>query len=123
MRFFRQWIIVLFGLALLNANALGAHLHLCFDGQEPTSSLRVLDDRQNANDPSTSSPHRDVDVALTDEAIAKSATFNQSMAAPPSSPTPSPAISATFYFVPLDFGQPLASVARDLLPPKRGPPA
>jgi hypothetical protein len=40
----KHWIAALATLAFLVASGLGVHVHLCFDGQEPGSTVHVLDD-------------------------------------------------------------------------------
>jgi hypothetical protein len=63
----------------LIASGLGAHIHLCFDGQEPESAMHVLDgndhlDHHLGQDEHGQS-HNDVDVDVAGQALAK--TFNQ----------------------------------------------
>ncbi len=123
MRIFRQWLMVLFGLAFLNANALGAHLHLCFDGQEPGSSLHILDETQDLDHTTASSQHHDVDVKLTDNAVSKLLKFQLSIPAVPTHWAIPPTDRAIVYFVALDGARPQGSGIRELLPPQRGPPA
>lgn len=67
----RQWLILLVGLAFLTASALQAHIHLCFDGQEPRSSLHVADGDHLGHHIGKSQTHTDVDVDPLGVALAK----------------------------------------------------
>ncbi len=63
------WIIAV---ALVVVRAGDAHMHLCFDGQEPPRSLHVgevqLDHHEGEH---TEAAHQDVDVDALDTALAK----------------------------------------------------
>jgi hypothetical protein len=64
---------VLFALCtlLLCAQVTGAHLHLCFDGQEPPVQLHLLDTGEIHHDTGFSLPHSDEDIALSDGSSAR----------------------------------------------------
>ena len=49
-----------------------AHLHLCFDGGEPPSSMHMAHDAPHHDDDTSS--HRDVDVKVAGDALVKKAT-------------------------------------------------
>jgi hypothetical protein len=51
---------------LLGAQITGAHLHLCFDGQEPPVQLHLVDTSEAHHDTGFSLPHSDEDIALSD---------------------------------------------------------
>lgn len=117
---------VLFGLLtlLLSAQVSGAHLHLCFDGQEPPVQLHVLDDAgEDHHDSDLSQPHTDEDVALNDGSSPRDKPLQLDLP---------PASAGMFPFDPRPATVPVAShrsdnillfTARDeLLPPSRGPP-
>ncbi len=116
---------VLFGLMslLLSAQLTGAHLHLCFDGQEPPVQLHVLETDEGHHASGLSQPHTDEDVALNDTSTRdKPVQFD----------LPPAAVGAfVHYTAPITTlvagvrrNDPVPVTARDeLLPPMRGPPA
>lgn len=55
------WVVAL---ALVGVRTSGAHLHLCFDGQEPRSSLHVADSEATCHDRAVPKgpAHQDEDV-------------------------------------------------------------
>lgn len=54
------WVLAL---ALVGVRTSGAHLHLCFDGQEPRSSLHVADSEPTCPGAAVSQvPHQDEDI-------------------------------------------------------------
>ncbi len=67
----RIWLLTLVCVALLCARLGGGHLHLCFDGSEPPVSLHLMYNGQH-HMAGTDAGHQDADVALADEALAKS---------------------------------------------------
>ncbi|MGH7292026.1 MAG: hypothetical protein ACREJT_12490 [Myxococcota bacterium] len=73
----RTILLTLLCVAVFVVRAGGAHLHLCFDGQEPPASLHVLDiDIHEAGadanaDAGMSLPHEDLDVALAEQTLSK----------------------------------------------------
>lgn len=76
----RAWLLALACLTLLFTQMGGAHLHLCFDGQEPPASLHLSDanhhddhhgghhDRHHA---AGETPHSDLDVPLANDVLSK----------------------------------------------------
>lgn len=66
------WLLWVVAFALLIVRTADAHVHLCFDGQEPRSSLHVLDRTSGCH--KTDGSHQDKDVdALGAVAAKKSA--------------------------------------------------
>ena len=65
----RHWLLTLLCVTLLAGRMDGAHLHLCLDGQEQSSSVRMGPDTPNRAD--TQAPHNDVDLALAGELLRK----------------------------------------------------
>ena len=59
---FRHGVVWVCALAFLIAGLLGAHLHLCFDGQEPATALHVLDGDHLDHHTDVEREHRDIDV-------------------------------------------------------------
>ena len=122
MKLLKQMLFALLGLAFLNANALGAHLHLCFDGLEPVKSVHLFDGVQGIHHAGTTQKHNDIDVKVTDQALAKVIKF---------APT-SPALPATWRVPELRLAEAIFQLSdraehadlsvRRLLPPQRGPP-
>ncbi len=55
------WVVLI---ALLAVRMTDAHLHMCFDGQEPRSSLHVSDSGQH-HDSTNEANHVDTDVSLS----------------------------------------------------------
>jgi len=65
----RAWIAIL-SIAILAMPMGGAHLHLCFDGNEPAASLHAVDN--GVHHAGGAAPvHHDVDVQLGDSATGK----------------------------------------------------
>jgi hypothetical protein len=65
------WVVAL---ALLVVQASDAHMHLCFDGQEPRSSLHMSSDRTavcHEGDDYADGTHQDQDVDAIGAALAK----------------------------------------------------
>ncbi len=123
MKYLKQCLTILFGVAFLNASALGAHLHQCFDGKEPRLSLHVYDGQEDQHHAGTSERHNDNDLELSDQAFGKVLKVNSS-APPLASGWIAPVISrvaTTARFADSD-ERPFASL-RSLPPPQRGPPA
>ncbi len=67
----RPWLLTLFCVALLVVHVGGAHLHLCFDGSEPPSSLHLMDSGLHHAGPGADAGHQDVNLALAGEALTK----------------------------------------------------
>ena len=120
----RSWIALL-ALVSFAVPAIGAHLHLCLDemGSEPPASLHVSD--VGAHHPEDSDlGHRDVDVSLDREALAKK------IAASLDVPKVLPAALVLFVepaAIVVDYPRgppsPIVSASRyRILPPLRAPP-
>ena len=117
---------ILFGLCslLLLAQFSGAHLHLCFDGQEPPIQLHLLDANEGHDETEFSRPHSDEEIVLNGDSSTRNdslqidlpPTISGTLAAGLSRVT---ALAATLSF---DAILPCAA-HRELLPPPRGPPA
>jgi len=56
---------------LILARLNGTHLHLCFDGSEPPTSIHLLDDGDTDFHFGANSPHQDLDVSLVGNVIVK----------------------------------------------------
>ena len=56
---------------LILARVNGTHLHLCFDGNEPPSSIHLVDDGDADLHFGAHSPHQDLDVSLVGNVIVK----------------------------------------------------
>lgn len=67
----KHWVVSLCALAFLAASVLGTHMHLCFDGQEPPSSLHVLDGEHLDHHAGEAQAHDDLDVDLLGEPLLK----------------------------------------------------
>ena len=67
-----RWPLILLCVVLLVVRVGGAHLHLCFDGNEPPVSFHPADDWDHHADAGVSTSHEDTDVALSAASIAKS---------------------------------------------------
>lgn len=123
MKFLKQCLTILFGVAFLNASALGAHLHQCFDGKEPRLSLHVYDGQANQHHAGTSEQHNDNDLDLSDQAFGKVLKVNSSMP-PLSSGWIAPVVSRVETKTRFaDADEPSVASLRSLPPPQRGPPA
>ena len=67
------WITAIAVLVAGISNA-HAHVHLCFDGQEPPAAVHLVDDTGHLNEHAADSHHDDVDVDLQSQAtLAKNA--------------------------------------------------
>lgn len=116
----RYWLLTLICVTLLAARVDGAHLHLCLDGQEQSSSVRLGPDGRGGT--GAQAPHNDVDLALAD-LLAKpgKGDLKQPLSLPPAQ------VALLLAQARFDFGAvpavtaPFASSV--LLPPLRGPPA
>jgi hypothetical protein len=117
----RQWLLTLLCVTLVVARVDGAHLHLCLDGQEQSTSVRVAPDVPAPD--GAKAPHNDVDLALGADALTKTSKgeLKQAAAPPPAFPTfTPPAVSSA---------APAAAIAASsstpslVLPPLRGPPS
>src|SRR5690606_10362173 len=97
------------------------HLHLCLDGQEKAVALHASDGDSHHIEEASS--HRDEDIDLPETGVAKS--FSKSFL--------QPALILAIIFLPFRpvsgtprpvrvFTEPLALLARHLIPPLRGPP-
>ena len=71
----KTWLLTLACIALLLMRIGGAHLHLCFDGSEPASSLHFSDAGHHA-DHHGSQQHDDRDVSLVGDTIVKLGKLN-----------------------------------------------
>ena len=114
---------MLLALVFLNASAFGAHLHLCFDEQEPRSSLRLNDGQQGMHDADSDEKHNDVDVQLTEQAVAKFFKSDPSWGAPLSAWTIPTVCRVASLTGPVHLDSEWTSKPSSLLPPLRGPPA
>lgn len=82
------WLVLFTCVALLLARATGAHLHLCFDGQEPPRSLHIGGpahavehhlpnehaqghDHAHAHEHAHETQHSDLDLPLFDKLLSK----------------------------------------------------
>ena len=117
--------IALIALAIFALPASGAHLHLCLDGAggEPPASVHVSDDGGHHAE-GADRTHRDVDVSLESEALAKK--VGGSPGVPPVLPT-----TVVLFVLPVaasaDFPRDPPSLivpipAFRVLPPLRAPP-
>jgi hypothetical protein len=68
--FLRVWI-TLISLAVMAMPVSGAHLHLCFDGNEPPATYHPAEDGSAHDDPAATGTHNDKDVSLQGVALAK----------------------------------------------------
>src|SRR5262245_8625196 len=94
----RQGLVTLIGLVFLNASLFGAHLHRCYDGNEPPRSLHVYDGQDDVHHANSGEQHRDVDIKLADQALAKVFKLDHqpSAATPPSWQSPAVALVEAF---------------------------
>lgn len=67
----RPWIITLMCLALVIARVSGAHLHLCFDGNEPPVTFYLNDQGPHHEGDSAKVHHQDKEASVTGDAVAK----------------------------------------------------
>ena len=116
----RPWLIALISVSLLVVRIDGAHLHLCLDGQDSASSVRIgLDVPEKS---STQAPHNDVDYALVGDLLVKPGKGIPDQ--PPALPAaPSIiAIASSPCAAPAKTAEIVAATFVNLLPPVRGPP-
>ena len=117
------WVVAL---ALVGVRTSGAHLHLCFDGQEPHSSLHVADSEATCHDagaPQSAHQDQDVDVDALGAVLAKKDVHTDSV-------YPVAFAAIVFSLSPLPVGVVDVLTAPSLapkkpylfLPPMRGPP-
>jgi hypothetical protein len=85
----RRYSIKLAALAVLFASVTNAHahVHLCFDGQEPPATIHGSHDSGVAHHGDEQGNHDDLDIDLRDEGVAKS--FKPDL----------PAVTAAYFFV------------------------
>lgn len=117
----RHWLLTLLCVTLLAGRADGAHLHLCLDGQEQPSTVRVGPDVPSRA--RTQAPHNDRDLALTADLLAKpgKGDFKQPLALPTAEVS---LLLATVRFEHVATALATAPSASSVrLPPLRGPPA
>jgi len=117
---------ILLGLCslLLSVQVTGAHLHLCFDGQEPPIQLHMLDADESHDEAGFSRTHSDEEVALNGDTSTRNDSLQFELP---------PVVSGTLAYelvpvtsVPgaLRSDDTLLFAARhELPPPPRGPPA
>lgn len=120
---FRTLTILLLCFALLAMRIDAAHLHLCFDGQEPSVSLHLADAGDVNEHSRAGLPHQDLNLDLNGSAFAK-----QSEAVAP--------VLALIFFaivfalvdgartaIPANYSiGPVSNILPRLRPPLRGPP-
>ena len=113
------WVVVF---ALLIVRTADAHMHLCFDGQEPRSSLHVLDRMSGCH--KTDGSHQDQDVDALGAAAAKKSAEAEPLLGPP------PFANVILLLLPPPRGMayepsiqnPSPKLPELFLPPLRGPP-
>lgn len=116
------WVIAF---ALLVVRTTDAHVHLCFDGQEPRSSFHVSDPAPlcHKND----GTHQDKDIDALGAALAKKSAGTDTLG-------PLPVVDAVLFLLPLQRGStdhdltltaqnPSPKLPELFLPLLRGPPA
>lgn len=119
----KHWLLALVGLAFIMAGT-GTHIRLCFDGQEPPTSVHWVDaERGNLHSGQVQvQDHDDVDLAGVAQALLKTLHVDLS----PVLPSWGWAIQASPSIVHLRpvAHQVLVAISRSrfLLPPLRGPP-
>jgi hypothetical protein len=119
----RKCVALLLSGVLLLLQVSGAHVHLCFDGQEPPVSLHLLDSGAEHFPGLAYSQHQDeeLDNGLASLSKKSAADFD-------SPPIPSPAVflfaaSASHFLLKIRWDDsPVPHSATRLLPPLRGPP-
>jgi len=119
----RLWIAIV-SVAVVAMPVSGAHLHLCFDGNEPAAAVHAVEDGHHHAGEGATPSHHDVDVSLTSSALAKK--LDRSLDLPPlltaallvlwTPGEPVGVVSPEFTATPLP-ESPLA-----ITPPARGPP-
>jgi hypothetical protein len=115
------WVIAI---ALLAVRMTEVHWHLCFDGQEPRSSLHVGDRAAHHEPPEEAATHVDTNVSLTVEMLSKAAKLDSDL--------PLVILGALLLWALFDprvrifpaFRRPVPATAAPafLRPPLRGPP-
>ncbi len=68
----RPWLLTLLCVSLVFARISGAHLHLCFDGNELPASFHLIDQAPHHQAPGAVVQHRDADVSAIGDALLKS---------------------------------------------------
>lgn len=68
----QRWLVMMLCVILISARVGGAHLHLCFDGQEPPVSMHLADETFDHHQPTYTAAHHDEDISLVADAVAKS---------------------------------------------------
>ncbi|TXH04486.1 MAG: hypothetical protein E6R07_07415 [Nevskiaceae bacterium] len=119
---FRAHITLLLCIALLVVRVGGAHLHLCFDGQEPSASIHLADAGDLGEHSEWGVPHKDANIDLGNDGLAKLPKLDLPLLALLLSLALCLFVqrrtgSAPPYAAPLFLG-----VATRFLPPLRGPP-
>jgi hypothetical protein len=110
---------------LILARVSGTHLHLCFDGHEPRSSLHWVEDGEADLHFGANSPHEDLDVSLVGNVLVKQDTAGLDLL---------PILFAAAIVLGLvrlagrrvsypRLPVPVPTLLFDLRPPPRGPPA
>jgi hypothetical protein len=119
----RKCVALLLSAVLLLLQVSGAHLHLCFDGQEPLVSLHVLDSGPEHFPGAAYSQHQDEELESGLASLVK-----KSLSDIDCPPLPSAAVvlhgasSQSLAKIRWDDSWVPNSITR-LLPPSRGPPA
>jgi hypothetical protein len=113
------WVVAC---ALLAVRASDAHLHLCFDGQEPRSSLHVSGHAVH-HAPEHSDEHVDADISLTATMAAKVAKIDSDDVGAPPAYVPTPLlVSFQAAALPIYRSGITPTLRAFLRPPLRGPP-
>ncbi len=118
----RFWVLVLVSFTWLGVNLGSPHLHLCFDGLEPSSSLHGFDGAVHHAKTALDGAHEDVDIDLARDTVAKTVKLDLGVFVA--------AIAIVFVVLGLLSRQPpplyrpafLLSSLSLLRPPVRGPP-
>src|SRR5262249_3866514 len=118
-------LLILACACLILARVTGTHLHLCFDGNEPLSSIHLVDDGNADLHLGANSPHADLDVSLVGNVLVKQDTVGADLL-----PILLAAVIALVLLQRPAAWLPYAhrnvstpSSAFELRPPPRGPPA
>lgn len=124
-RYSRSVWIWSFILALITMQLGDAHMHLCFDGQEPPASLHVYDTSRHHPPLGMDETHtdKDVNVDVASAVLAKKAGTSGDMPGPIRTDAPSlllPVYRAAHSFAALPLLP--ASLRWYFQPPQRGPP-
>lgn len=114
------WVLLT---AVLFARLGDAHVHLCFDGQEPPTTMHVMEDAAHHDgDDAGVSGHNDQDVNLFDAVLAKkagAADFLLLAVTIVALLLPRQPVRQKIFFAPV---QTVASLPLFFHPPLRGPP-